>query len=1022
MSIAETCVLSEEVKSGELLEAVYLDQAINNPDSKEADRDFVLQATYPTAPIRMLLEQVTQKLTGKQPKGGIVIQGDFGSGKSHALLALYHLASSGAEAKEWLKAWKVKGNIPSKTRVGVVQYVSEQPENLWTLLFERVGCSELLHEVREAPTRKQWEHLTESGPVLLILDEVETWFGQLTEGQPQNKTKSALQNLLEAANRDDVPLAVVVSVYGRNPGLMEIVNRTQPASLDVGTAEDRQKIVRHRLVKSVDTAKATKVVAGFVDSYRKASDTLPDVSTHLADLKKELLESFPFHPVFLKQAFQVYAGASHHQNTRGIIYLCATLLRQRQRESDLLLASDLDIRDEAIASDLRKLDPDLVSNAHEDLTERCRQPYATGIIGTVLLHSFSPLGTAGATHEEVLLGNFRPSVNINDLQSAVDEVMREAWFADEVEERLVITKEVVLLKQIEQQARAMVESSETSPQVVERVKEFLREKAAGDVLLYPDEPLPEPLTGGRLAIVLSLDPMKDDEVRALLPTRGNSLTLVLPKPSVRARLTHDREILLDAARIAVCETLLGQRSKRQGDVRTYKGKFERQLGEKLGKAYGRWMRLSRTNDLGEEPQFVLRPVEVTLDVDNIRTAIQRENDVEVVKSGIQKILKFAGRGTAKGSAQAGRMVRQIHDELRGQAGLPLLVDDTQLGNALASMVADKHATAGVVVAVGRAYYGYDDRALPRPLSDDWRVWLKANAPEPPAPQDVKHAVRQALAEGSELGKTARKLKSLVSERLPDAALHDALRALVELTVEGEAVIELGDRRWPGDEGLTADTIADEAEIWLASYAPPDDRLARKRILELVKSSGEDGLTLGQLRAHLTADGVEEGALLRGLKRIVEAQQIVRPDEPAALIHDVSQWGDDVIIALPRQARAQVEVERRGEQWRPFSDRVGPYRYLDQLLRDLNARLPDSVRLRSATFQVEPMEDAPDLLFGRDEELAGLGRMTARHTLQCDFSPSASKAAFVRVAERLTQRLGNAANMRVTVDVNGEVTN
>ena len=95
VTIAQICQLSEEVRTGELLEAVFIDQAIKDPDSKEADAGFVLRATYPTVPIRSLLELMAQKLSGKYPKGTVVIRGDYGSGKSHTLLVLYHLASLG---------------------------------------------------------------------------------------------------------------------------------------------------------------------------------------------------------------------------------------------------------------------------------------------------------------------------------------------------------------------------------------------------------------------------------------------------------------------------------------------------------------------------------------------------------------------------------------------------------------------------------------------------------------------------------------------------------------------------------------------------------------------------------------------------------------------------------------------------------------------------------------------------------------------------------------------------------------
>jgi len=103
MTIAEICKLSEEVKTGQLLISVFIDRAINDPTSREADRDFVLRVTYPTSPLRSLIEHISQKLSGRHPKGSAVIRGTYGSGKSHALLALYHLVNAGGEARPVLE-------------------------------------------------------------------------------------------------------------------------------------------------------------------------------------------------------------------------------------------------------------------------------------------------------------------------------------------------------------------------------------------------------------------------------------------------------------------------------------------------------------------------------------------------------------------------------------------------------------------------------------------------------------------------------------------------------------------------------------------------------------------------------------------------------------------------------------------------------------------------------------------------------------------------------------------------------
>ncbi len=1019
MNISKICRLSEEVKTGELLEAVFIDQAIKNPDSKEADREFVLQATYPTYPLRALVEHIAQKLSGIHPKGAVVVRGDYGSGKSHALLALYHLASAGEEAGRWLERWKISARFPH-TKAALVQLVAEQPETLWELLFERAGRPELNQEVRSYPTREQWAALASEAPALLIIDELELWFGQLANGLPKERTKAALQNLLEAANLPDVPLAVAISVYGRDLALMGIINRTQPPSWDVGTAEDRDKIVRHRLVEAIDEGKANAVIARYTKAYQEAQSELPLISSRLADLQREMLETYPFHPSFLRQAFQVYAAAPHHESTRGIIFLGATLLRRYARQRDLLLTGDLDITDESVASDLRKLDPDLVANAHEDLARRCQGlDHASGIVGTILLHSFSPYEAAGATREDVLVGNFRPTLNITDLQSQIDAVFQEAWFIDEIEERFVVTKEVVLLKRIEQQARALLETPEGRQRAAERIMETLREFMAPEmVFLYPEDPLPEALAGKGLRYVVSLKPLSEEDALEMLQGRGNTVILIAPKLSVRGRLTHDREMLLRAARVLVCEDLLGRGTKRQSDVRRHKGRFEREFKQALRESYGRWMRISRTNELGEEPEYVVRAIGCALAPDAIKGAILRENDVEVVKGGIGKVLRYYGRSAPKGSEQAGPTFGQLREELRRHTGLPILLQpEDQLAEALRSMIRDEHPGTGAIVSVGRALYGYDARPLPS-LTDDSRVWLRAYAPEPPAPQDVKHAVRQALAESATEGRAVQSIKGEVTYHL-GVSSRDVLRALAELVNEMNAVLEQGEKRFPDDGHLSSEAIADNAEVWLSPYAPPDDRQARERIVHLVTAAEPDGITLGELKTHLSLEGIEEAAIERGVKQLLlrrEVAALMGEPEAPTLIHDPSLLTDEVLIRLP----VVGPPPPLPPEWEPFSLSLGPYRLLDQFLRDLEARLPEEVRIRSATFQVVPTEDTPDPIFGRDEELAELAEVTTQHQLICTLAHPSSKATFLSVSRRLVERLEQVGKVLLSVEVSGEV--
>lgn len=1022
MTIADVCRLSNEVRSGELLISVFLDQALVNPNSKEADRAFVLRATYPTAPLRSILEHVAQKMSGKHPKGSAVVRGTYGSGKSHALLALYHVVRAGKDTQATLKAWGVKATLPATVRVAAVQLRSERPDTLWELLFERAGRGDLNGEVKDYPAREQWAALGREVPTLVIVDELEQWF-EAQNTLEQARTKSALANLLEAAELPDVPLAVALAVYGTNDELMAVINRVQPPVWDVGTAEDCQRIVRHRLIDELDKAKAKQVVRGYIETYEKVRGELPSL-VHLADLQKEMEESYPFHPHFLRQAYQVYAAMPRHESTRGVVGVCATLLRQRASQRNLILTGDLDITEEDIASDLRKLDPELVQNATEDLRQRCADiAEAPGIIGTVLLHSFSLYGTPGATEEDVLVGSLRADGNINDLRAVLEEARTQAWFLDEVGGRLVITKEVVLVTQIEQTARMRLETPEGREQAAEHLRRLIREAMNGEhLMLYPDRPLPSGSGSAALKYIVSLMPLSEREALDILKGLDNTVVLLAPKANVREKITTDRDMLLRALRVLVSEELLKQKGKRQNEVRHLKGRFEGELKQQLQGSYARWMRLSRTNELGEEPHFIVRPVDCELSVASVKEKLREIYDVDALREGIGRLLRAQGRGRPKGSEGSGLTIRQVREGLWRERGLPILAHATNenFENALRRMVQDA-GDNGLVVQAGRALYGYEEVVLPSVLSDDWRIWLKPYAPEPPAKEDVKQRVRQELAKMREQGLGVRDLKTIAT-RETGLATEEVVRAVVELVNDNEAIVEQGEARFPDDGLLSGAVLTNEGHVWLAEHAPPDDRKVRTRILELVRGAGEEGIPWGQVQAHLSAEGITTPAVERAVERLIaDANGLVECYDTSGqtTIHEPGPPTPATLLRLRKEAPPSLPPPG----WQPFDVRIQPYRLpmsTDLLADELRTRLRDGSRVKEVTFLARPADSAADPLFGGDENLARLARVQVEHKLTWQFEQPVTKEALLNLVTNLLRELAQKGEVLVEALLEGEV--
>ncbi len=1010
MTIAQVCKLSQEVERNELLTTVVLD-GVYRAERKEADGDFVLRVTYPTEVVKLLIQQVTEKLSGKTVKGGVVVRGSYGSGKSHALLTLFHLCSDAERANEWCEKWGMNFKFPKGVRVAAVQLVAERPENLWTNLMKRLGETELLGKISGYPTRDNWMALAKNQPTVLLIDELEGWYESLTTSE-RAAQRNALQNLMEVAE-EDLPLAVIVSVYGINDEVMAVLNRTQPPILDVGTAVDRWKIVRHRLVDSLDEQKVKGVVQRYMQVYEKVRNYLP--VSDFDELRREMERYYPFHPVLLKKMFEVYGLMPRHEMTRGVIGICATLLRKWAKERDMVLAGDLDVLEEEIASDLRKLDSQRVENAQKDLQDRCTGvEYASEFLGAALLYSVG--NQQGITEGELWFATLRPERNINDLQDALEELVRKALFLEKQNGNFLVTVEESLEKRVEQEARTLIAMPEGRQKAAERLKGKIREEIGIEVTFYPDE---EIRIGGGLRYVISLQPLMAD-VETLRPLfSDNTIVLLAPRQSVTRKVTEDDDWLLTVARVLVCEELLKQRHKRQQELRRLKGQFESDLERLIRNNFANWLRLSRLNELGEEPRYVVRSEQVALRKEEVDRKLRETFDLNAFKDAIVKILRAQGRDKRKGEEEAGLTIRQVRNWLRREIGLPILGEPTESAfkEAIKAMVADENSHTGAVVRVGKSIYGYPPNiALSQEPQDGWKIWLKEFGPEPPALPDVKAKVRDELQRVGDKGASVNELQSRLREEL-----QEIRRAVAELVNLDDAILETDDGRYPDDGHLPVDKVSRDAKVWLKEFAPPDDRKARSEILRLVSEAGEDGISWGEVKQRLFNLGCDEKAILRALERL--------HGEGKVAVAEDSYVEDSYVLEISVATLADSAKLRRPKPYKPIEEKevittspevplqvtIQPYRLPDSIdlwLGELRNKLSDKTQIERVVFTVQTSVSP--------ESVRKIAKVQEEWKIQWQFEVAASKDEILRLCEEWEKILPSGWQFVVSTEIEGRV--
>jgi len=118
--------------------------------------------------------------------------------------------------------------------------------------------------------------------------------------------------------------------------------------------DDAPHILKRALLRKVDYDYGRKVVEKYWRVYTEQPTEFPvEVSTQ--DYKKEMEESYPFHPQFIKVLYEQLASLETFHSTRDVLRLTARVLYsmlKRGARGDIVLVSDIDVLDRNILNEL----------------------------------------------------------------------------------------------------------------------------------------------------------------------------------------------------------------------------------------------------------------------------------------------------------------------------------------------------------------------------------------------------------------------------------------------------------------------------------------------------------------------------------------------------------------------------------------------------------------------------------------------------------------------------------------------
>lgn len=364
------------------------------------------QRTYITQGLKTLLAGAMERLSGKGGDPVVELQTNFGGGKTHSMIALYH-AFGGTEAgklrdfEPLLTEANVK-KLPKASRTILVGHelplAEPQKKNDGTLVHTMWGelAWQLLgregYELVAEADRKGVspgsaalrDLFTLAEPCLVLIDEwvaharqllgkddlpagtFESNFSfaqELTEAarackrtlivasvpsSDQNRAHESpwVEDIEVGGEAGKVALARLKNVFGR------MQSPWRPAS-----AEESFEIVRRRLFQPMAAEgfkQRDSVIRAFTDLYNTQKTEFPS-GTSEGEYRRRMEASYPMHPELFDRLYEDWSSLQRFQRTRGVLRLMAAAIHalwMREERSLLIMPANLPLDDSATVNEL----------------------------------------------------------------------------------------------------------------------------------------------------------------------------------------------------------------------------------------------------------------------------------------------------------------------------------------------------------------------------------------------------------------------------------------------------------------------------------------------------------------------------------------------------------------------------------------------------------------------------------------------------------------------------------------------
>lgn len=352
--------------------------------------------TFITEGLQKLLVNAVQRLGGQGGDPVVELQTNFGGGKTHSMLALYHLFS-GTPVSELPGVdelvQQAGTSIAPNVRRAVVVGTKVSPGNpsvkedgtivrtIWGEIAWQLGGKDGYGMIRADdekatnPGDTMKELFNRFSPCLILIDEWVAYARQLHEGSQlpagtfdtQFTFAQALSESAKAAKNTLLIVSIPASdnEIGGDFGqqalarLKNAIGRVEsswrPASPDEGF-----EIVRRRLFEPMTAPQAfaarDAVARAYVSMYGAQHNEFPSECRE-ADYERRISQAYPIHPEFFDRLYNDWSTLDKFQRTRGVLRLMAAVIHCLWERNDgnlLIMPATVPIDDPTVQFELTR--------------------------------------------------------------------------------------------------------------------------------------------------------------------------------------------------------------------------------------------------------------------------------------------------------------------------------------------------------------------------------------------------------------------------------------------------------------------------------------------------------------------------------------------------------------------------------------------------------------------------------------------------------------------------------------------